>query len=1264
MADYGRITIKDGKNYFYDDKTKQFGKEVKLKVGDTALDRNGKRNMWDGSKWVPTFEFSNKRNGSYIYNGQFWRDKEGLRLADDNVIKLGNGNYKRLNPDGTETYLMRNGQFTEQGNALDDHFKENMLQGNVYDVRISDVNGKKFSKARTIRQDQGRSDLANEIHIGWRNDTNFDTDQRSINNDSKEVLANRKEAIDAAESYKPQTTWLQKAKANTAERDNQTIQKYQYNDFRKKELAKPEEGDGTGSMLLRKKPVDYTRFNPEIGLTAETKEERLARRENEIAQKYIQEHGEDDWNNVVKGAQNIETSKSLQRGADNLAIAGTIAMEAPVLMYAATQVPAAIQASKAYRLYNIAKAGKLNTAIKLHNLAETGSATGGIWSHIAQNTARKGLQLGGSYAGYAGSQKLADDYLLPHIENEHVKQAVGLGITGVGMALGGGTTNLATSLLRPKGRTLEFFKSGMYDLGNNVVDNLKFASAYGASSYVPGVKDSEFAKFVLSSAGHGGLNYATNKLAKNLNTTINTNKDKLIEKIYDIKNNPLSETKLSLLNNAENAVSKLDKASKVGERLNKILNGQQNYVRQDDKLIRHVYSGVPQSALGYLGMNLVGNTGQLIDEQLGTNISQTPQFEFATMLLGNRLGKEALNIGSYGLRAGSGGDTSVGRVIGNEMSALRYHKGKIKRKINDILFSEVFDPKKIDQDISQFREFTGNQFKKGDQPDHQVQHTVTKAEIHQLERSNPKLASMLKYGYSAGQFDPISMNNEGVIYLGSHQAGRNPSISESATTKEIVSGLTQYLAGERQGGAYHDYITEKGLKDLENFDLMKSKFQDKQGNVHSTFVKIGNKYYVNPKAKQNLISSRQKDFNLTDPFEGPTGKDYVMQSNVAGHLSLPLVGENSILRFAVDTNGYGDTTKSYNSEYKGSQTPDKSLWAKLKESVKHTITTLPGQVLDDTSSPIHISHSELNPETLQNGFSKQGNLPMNTAGQIKRNPKKIRKIQTKANIDALSKNPFEIQSSKVQEAKRNAEYINNFYMNFKGVLDKVYQENPLKMVGTVFDPQKGMYKASVNNFGKNDLKQLKAKVTKDLPKKYKDLFDKIYVKNEKGEYQIDEASLKEFQNELQQYYKETNYLKLSKGQKRARRIMESLQSEDNVNLPKRFKTRFEQLTKNPESTSSDFYKFEQELARYYGRTKIDKVLDKFLDKVDQTNKVVQHYIPNIYIPDDISVLKHKGGKLEQIKQLKQGGPINNNPKTWEEYQKQNRNGQRKNLEKH
>jgi hypothetical protein len=40
-------------------------------------------------------------------------------------------------------------------------------------------------------------------------------------------------------------------------------------------------------MLLRKEPVDYTKFNPEIGLTTETKKERLARRENEIAYKYI-----------------------------------------------------------------------------------------------------------------------------------------------------------------------------------------------------------------------------------------------------------------------------------------------------------------------------------------------------------------------------------------------------------------------------------------------------------------------------------------------------------------------------------------------------------------------------------------------------------------------------------------------------------------------------------------------------------------------------------------------------------------------------------------------------------------------------------------------------------------------------------------------------------------------------------------------------------------------------------------------------------------
>jgi hypothetical protein len=37
-----------------------------------------------------------------------------------------------------------------------------------------------------------------------------------------------------------------------------------------------------------------------------------------------------------------------------------------------------------------------------------------------------------------------------------------------------------------------------------------------------------------------------------------------------------------------------------------------------------------------------------------------------------------------------------------------------------------------------------------------------------VERINHKLASMLKYGYSAGQYDPISMNKEGVTYLGAH----------------------------------------------------------------------------------------------------------------------------------------------------------------------------------------------------------------------------------------------------------------------------------------------------------------------------------------------------------------------------------------------------------------------------------------------------------------------------------------------------------------
>ena len=327
MADYGRITIKDGKNYFYDDKTKQFGQEVKLKMGDTGLDRNGKRNMWDGSKWVPTFEFSNKRNGSYIYNGQFWRDKEGMRLADDNVIKLGNGNYKRLNPDGTETYLMRNGQFTEQGNALADHFKENMLQGNVYDVRISDVNGKKFSKARTIRQDQGKSDLANEIHIGWRNDTDFDTNQRSINNDSKEVLANRKEAIDAAESYKPQTTWLQKAKANTAKRDEEVIKSEQFKDFVKNEQSK-DSREGTGYYVMNHPETEYTPYDwntreqfGEATITAPN-------RRSQAIQKYIDTHSKEDLEKVQRGLATIEASKSLQKGANNLALAGTVGMAA------------------------------------------------------------------------------------------------------------------------------------------------------------------------------------------------------------------------------------------------------------------------------------------------------------------------------------------------------------------------------------------------------------------------------------------------------------------------------------------------------------------------------------------------------------------------------------------------------------------------------------------------------------------------------------------------------------------------------------------------------------------------------------------------------------------------------------------------------------------------------------------------------------------------------------------------------------------------
>jgi len=48
---------------------------------------------------------------------------------------------------------MENGQFTEEGNKLSELFKDNMRKGNVYDVRVSEVNGQKYSKARDIRTD-------------------------------------------------------------------------------------------------------------------------------------------------------------------------------------------------------------------------------------------------------------------------------------------------------------------------------------------------------------------------------------------------------------------------------------------------------------------------------------------------------------------------------------------------------------------------------------------------------------------------------------------------------------------------------------------------------------------------------------------------------------------------------------------------------------------------------------------------------------------------------------------------------------------------------------------------------------------------------------------------------------------------------------------------------------------------------------------------------------------------------------------------------
>lgn len=339
MADYGRITIRNGKNYFYDDKTQQLGKEVKLNFGDTGLDRNGSRNMWDGHKWVPMAEvtakkLNKKQNGSFTYygsdNGGYWKDQLGMRLASDNVIKLGNGNYKRLNSDGTETYLMRNGQFTNEGNALSDHFKQNMLKGNVYDVRISDVNGQKFSKARSIRQDQGRSDLANQIHVGWRNDTDFDTDQQSVTNFDPETVQKRQSAIQAAESYRPQSQdWLSKARANTAKRNEEVTMAKQFKDFVEEESNKdPREGTGYYITNHPKDKTEYTPYDwddkPQFGEAVVT----APNRQSQAIQKYIDTHSGEDLEKVQKGLATIETSKSLQKGADNLALAGTASMAA------------------------------------------------------------------------------------------------------------------------------------------------------------------------------------------------------------------------------------------------------------------------------------------------------------------------------------------------------------------------------------------------------------------------------------------------------------------------------------------------------------------------------------------------------------------------------------------------------------------------------------------------------------------------------------------------------------------------------------------------------------------------------------------------------------------------------------------------------------------------------------------------------------------------------------------------------------------------
>lgn len=345
MADYGRITIQNGKNYFYDDKTKKLGKEVQLKVGDTALDRNGNRNMWNGTTWISTkggavaSKLTKKQNGSFTYYGRndgtgYWKDSAGRRLAEDNILKIGNGNYKRLNPNGSQTILMENGQFTEEGNKLSELFKDNMRKGNVYDVRVSEVNGQKYSKARDIRTDQGEYNLARNIRVGWRNDTDFNTKQESVNTIGNKEKAERERLNREALNIKPQLNWLQQAKSNSSKRIEEVAKAKEFENFINNELSKDTRA-GTGELLSEPTKIDYTtpfkdQYSPESFFEQPAAVGDKDLKLNKAIQKYAEIKGVDSLQKALKGQETINTSKTLDRSATQLAQTGVGLMAATV----------------------------------------------------------------------------------------------------------------------------------------------------------------------------------------------------------------------------------------------------------------------------------------------------------------------------------------------------------------------------------------------------------------------------------------------------------------------------------------------------------------------------------------------------------------------------------------------------------------------------------------------------------------------------------------------------------------------------------------------------------------------------------------------------------------------------------------------------------------------------------------------------------------------------------------------------------------------